>query len=304
MNASRRFLSVTGTGAGVVGARLKDQLLKAALLQVPQYGWTDDALVTGAMNHFDKNNNNNNSSSSSSGVSLAVSGMITVQDLLTHSMSQWNEQLREDLTSKVTNDKSLQVSPNAVPIIITAVQIRLSYVKDLIKSGRWHEGMAVGIQPTQISTTQQQLQELIEIICQQIPDETFSMTEQFTLGAIYVATELHMLRDTSDDYKDTWQFLTDRVTDWDNIRKQQLQNVPFGSLFPSSPIPIPDFLYTFSHVATSLASGVVSIVHPSASSAPFIPPIDQWSPSSEIYKKPPFDGTDPSHYEPTSTPSK
>jgi len=84
---------------------------------------------------------------------------------------------------------------------------------------KWHEAMAIGAIPTNVSTTTSSLNELVSIILSSStppsstpPRSTPSqMLERATIGSLYVATELFMLTDSSTDFTDTWSFLDNRI---------------------------------------------------------------------------------------------
>jgi hypothetical protein len=108
------------------------------------------------------------------------------------------------------------------------------------------------------------------------------------LGGVYVATELHLLTDLSPDYQDTWEFLHERVSEWERLfvaTKQhngggsgsgqgqgqgQDHNAAASFLFLNNIMMNPTALlqqggnvaYTASAVASSLAGGVVSVLQP------------------------------------------
>lgn len=272
----------------------KHQLLNAAIQCVPQYGWTKDAIAMAACQMKD-------------GYSMAKVGLITVPELVHFCMDQWNEQLRKEImiqnghTNKDTNITTLTDQ------IIWAFQNRLSYEQEFISSGRWQEGMAIGVHPNCIDQTRNQLANLIDIVLTGInaPTEQFSFMDRLSLGAVFVSVELHMLSDQSIDCTDTWIFLQHQVQNWNDLR-------PYSSGASSLvPIHIPNILqyhspsdmaFTASVIGSALGSGFMSIFFPNSSKSSTTTKASSSSSSSSNFSRygvrNDFDGSHPSHYDP------
>jgi ubiquinone biosynthesis protein COQ9 len=165
----------------------KQELLHAALKQVHEHGWTQKAITAAVLKHPQNN------------WSLSMAGMITPSDLVSYCMDDWNRQL----ASKINQQQPVNE--------FEAIQFRLQCEIPWIQSGRWHQAMAMGMMQ-QPFTTRQQLHALVETIA---PHAT--MARQAALGATYVATELHMLTDTSLNYQATWEFLKQRLETLDHV---------------------------------------------------------------------------------------
>ena len=299
---------------------LKDRLLRESLKQVPTHGWTSDAIAAAAAACCCEEGGNRASSSSTSS-SMAVAGLITVPDLMAYTMEQWNEQLRQDLRKQQTKgaweqssssdasttSTSSSTTSNSTDKIVWALQRRLSYEQDLIRAGRWHEGMAVGAHPDSLMQTQGQLASLIDIVLLETcgPSEQFSIVERLSLGAVYVAVELHMLSDKSVDYTDTWAFLEQRVRDWEMLRKSTgsvMPALPNVSHLMQSHSPS-DLAFTASAVGSALASGAMSILFSNSNNPTTTASATNASGSSSMYtgQGDDFgvvdDGSHPSHYD-------
>jgi ubiquinone biosynthesis protein COQ9 len=100
------------------------------------------------------------------------------------------------------------------------------------------------------------------------PQNEYSLLERVSLGAIYVAAELHMIADTSLDFGDTRTFVQHRVQEWETLRNQS-----FGSSSSSSSNVFAyhspsDMAYTASVVGSALASGIMSLATSSSSHTP------------------------------------
>jgi len=205
----------------------KRQLVKAALIQVPKYGWTQDA-ITAAVLEDPK-------------MTISMSGLLTPTELINSFMEDFNHQLRHDVEKQNWS-------------IYDKVKWRLEQVIPFVQSGQWHKGMAKGIQTPY--TTHRQLHEFIEIIS---PPNS-SIFYQTALGGIFIASELHLLTDSSKDYQDTWKFLETRLYELENNNIPSIDLSVVGSLTGSS---IPSAAYTA--VASSLLDGIASLVLPSPS---------------------------------------
>lgn len=218
---------------------------------------------------------------------MSVVGMMTVDDLIGFCMDEMNRQLRLDLlernlkqerqeasntTTTTTSNQSHYARLNAATThnngtdpLEEGIRMRLEYLSPYLKSGRWHEGMALGVRgPSNALQTRQQLQEMIECIVDHstnIKTLQYSTPTKMALGAVYVATELHLLSDTSPGYHDTWDFLSSRMDDWRRLTAMTGDS-PDGSVGSSSSgLPAPsDALFVVSSVASSLVGGALSLV--------------------------------------------
>jgi len=267
-------------------SHIRTSILTQALMEVHHYGWTDDALAAATMSIQQASTTTNTSGS------MSVVGMITVDDLIGFCMNEMNRQLAKDLMEKQQQQHAQTSSPSSSQKNIShyaelnaargggggatleeGMRTRLEYLVPYLKSGRWHEGMALGVRgPTNALKTRKQLQELVDILVQHTAAAgsdaaQLSTPERMALGAVYVTTELHMLTDTSPGYHDTWAFLSSRMEDW-----RRLGNGSFvggspshntaattgigGGLLPSN---ASDALFVTSSVASSLVGGALSL---------------------------------------------
>jgi rpsU-divergently transcribed protein len=230
---------------------IKEQLLESSLRNVHQYGWTQESIIAAVP----------------AGASLSIAGLLTPNDLVHGVLQQFYDRLARDLHEERAADSAANTESahHRAPSqrIIHAIQIRLSYQKEYIASQTWHQAMALGASPENALPTQQQLKEQLDLIVQYAynyqPNDSavassVSDIAKFALGGIYVATELHMLTDTSADYVDTWLFLEQRVREWEQATQMT------GGLST-------DALYVPFAVASAFASGLASLLPPVASQA-------------------------------------
>jgi ubiquinone biosynthesis protein COQ9 len=198
----------------------KRELAKAALKQVPQYGWTQDAITAAVLEH--------------PSMTISMSGLFTPSELVHWLMDDFNRQLRDD-------------PEKAKWSVFDKIKWRLEQVVPLVQSGQWHQGMALGLSTP--LTTRSQLHEFVELVA---PPGS-SMTYQTTLGGIFVASELHLLTDSSPKYEQTWEFLESRL---DELDQGQFVNLSSGG----AGIP----MAATSAVASSLFEGLCSLILPSS----------------------------------------
>jgi ubiquinone biosynthesis protein COQ9 len=102
-----------------------------------------------------------------------------------------------------------------------AIRLRLNMVAPYIKTQRWHEAMSIGALPSNASITASQLYDLTEEICSAAATgESSSKSssnpiavygERSAICSVYIATELFMLTDDSENFRDTWDFLDSRL---------------------------------------------------------------------------------------------
>lgn len=222
----------------------KNRLARAALKQVPRYGWTKDAIAVAA--------------SQDPKLSISMSGMFSPSELVGWFMDDMNQQLREKNESNNNNNSYINNQQ------FESIKWRLEQVLPFVESGQWHKGMAMGLStPT---TTRTQLHEFVKLVS----PEHSGTNYQTALGAIFVATELHLLTDSSPNYSETWSFLKDRLNELendDNVDPAQFML----KLASSTPVPSLASLGTMTNsisvvagiaVAQSLLEGAASLVLP------------------------------------------
>lgn len=235
-STTSKWFSSTNNFPDAKVASLQDRLFMGALKHVPEHGWTEDAITAAA-------------SELQPPMSLATAGLLTVNVLVSKAMEFWNRALQDELEQRWGATPSNELLHDN-DIIIQAFQWRLERVQDLIRSNRWHEGMAVGAQPGQVAYTKNQIAEIVDITVSHC-SSTLSAAERIGLGAVYVAVEFHMLSDKSEGFSDTWMFLHELVLDWDRLRK--------NSMLTSLPFASSDAYWTATHVGSAIFSGVYTI---------------------------------------------
>jgi hypothetical protein len=313
-NARRPFSATVGTTDSDTSSTatttstmsLREKLLSAALQHVPEHGWTTSAITAAVQQDYP-------TISLSYATTLTetdlVHGFMEIanerlrNDLRSKVLTmqqQQQQQQSEDERSPNNEDQNTFLSwstMSRLDRIAYAIQTRLLMVQPYLVAGRWHEGMALGAQYPHVAwETSQQLKDLVHIIVQETASSnsssidndqieslsssssSFPLSElaEFSLGAVYVATECHMLTDTSENYQETWTFLRQQLHHWDHLRQH-------GPLTASS---VNDVSFLASTVLTAFGHGVMSVSNiktpPSAAAATAAaalpnlpPPLDQ-----------------------------
>ncbi len=257
----------------------RKDILDAALQNVPQYGWTEDAIAHSIVS---------NKKYPPSFIGMMDDNHSKASELIHYFMKECNLKLKmhlEHLHSTGTtigkkdgNGTEASTSPESSTKVMTHAELleygvkhRLEMVLPFVQSNRWSEGMALGATPYNAMSTASHLEELVSTLEQallKIPSSKSTSTstsasasasatnlsplERTAIGAVYVTTELHLLADTSPGYQDTWKFLHDRIQELDWIQRQQFLQGQNGGIIPQVN---QDTITAGVAVASSLGSG-------------------------------------------------
>ena len=225
----------------------RSTLLQSALEHVPEHGWTSEAILAAVRQNHPQ-------------VSLSYATTLQATDLVQYFMETCNQELRGKLRAQRQSDATATATSTTAPRSMVerlhdAMRLRLEMAATYIAMGRWHQGMALGIsQPEAALVTTEQLKELITVIAQETctdddgDSQQLSDLAQLSLGAVYVATECHMLSDTSVDYQDTWDFLRQTLQQWESLQQpKNFSTVPADAAFLASTL------------ATAFGHGILSV---------------------------------------------
>jgi len=237
------------------------KILNASLTHVHEYGWTEEAIAQGVI---------------SAGFPPSYIGLVEDSrnkplGLISFFMEESNTQLDEELRSFCERWKTNGSDrPNRADVMEFAIRTRLEMVGQFIKSKRWHEGMALGAMPSNAVTTASQLEDLVDKIATAMTSADpgsrksylasnatsppLGQLERMAIGSVYIATELHMLADTSDGFKETWSFLKERVQEMQVMATKQ----------SSSGLPTMEMAVAASTVASSMGGALLSLFAPTA----------------------------------------
>lgn len=250
----------------------RKDILKAALNHVHQHGWTEDAIANGIL--FDKTNKY-----PPSFIGMMEDNHSKASDLIHFFMKECNFKLKSHLnslqkgTSANSKESSSSSSSSTIERLIFSshanllkycIQYRLEMTIPYVKSNRWSEGMALGATPYNAMSTATHLDELVTIledalymVNDDVRTSKLNPLERTGIGALYVATELHLLADTSPGFSDTWKFLNDRIHELHTMQQQSLTQ-----LFP--PQLNQETMVAGMAVASSLGGAVLSLMTPVA----------------------------------------
>lgn len=200
---------------------MKKDLLNAALEEVLEYGWTQEAI---------------NVAASKKGFPSVISGLFERggADLVLHHISRSNRVLDDWMKEEV--EKYRSGGSGKVPVgkfVRSAIMRRLRMNSVFLLSGerkggdRWSEGVALLASPTLAPACLDLMQELCDDIWWRAGDTSTDFnwyTKRISLAAIYSATELFMLQDKSPNFQETEQFLDRRLQDLQGF--PQLAKIP------------------------------------------------------------------------------
>lgn len=253
---------------------LRSQIIHSALSKyVHQYGWTQDTISIAAQeiisNHSQEEGKNSEKGAMSLlppgvdyNISTSISGLVTPCDLIEHCMDQWNARLRQELINFSNTGNSYHEQEE---FLTYAIKSRLEYSVPYIRSKQWTNGMALGLKNP--LRTQSQLKEMIHIITTAEQNQNNDSVKiplmvinpyHVMICSIFVATELHLLTDASDNFEDTWTFLKQHIENIKILRANfSTPNNIIGSMRNDNNI-----MFTISSVVSSFASGFVSLLSP------------------------------------------
>jgi hypothetical protein len=282
-------------------SELRDRLGRIAIQQVSRVGWTTKAVTSAILL--------DGRTSSDNYFSLSMTGMFaTPTELVNWYMDDMNHRLK-NLFHQQQQQQQLnpegEVQTSTISSIYDAFKWRLEQIIPLAESGHWHQAMALGLSTPE--TTRSQLHEFLDIVMMidnntknnihsnnESATTTTTTTNQYyyrtALGAIFVATELHLLAsaesirsksvrttnttvsntsaNSTDDYgtvtdtsryADTWLFLKQRLDELDKIAGTggdlNLTTLTSSSLIPDVMSSVSNDIWTF--VSTTAAAATV-----------------------------------------------
>ncbi|KAI9885264.1 MAG: hypothetical protein M1823_002933 [Watsoniomyces obsoletus] len=198
---------------------IETKILSAAIRQVPEYGFTETALVRGAQHvgYLDAS------------INLFPRGVF---DLVHYHLVDRREALKEEVaadqadqagpgseiksnhvdTSNRSHTQQGRGSSEIRPEIVRLARARLMANRPVIH--RWHEALAMMAQPAYVASSLAELGRLSDEMCFLAGDTSLDSswyTKRARLAAIYASSELYMTQDRSPNYTDTHEFLERRL---------------------------------------------------------------------------------------------
>ncbi|XP_059634698.1 uncharacterized protein LOC132277024 [Cornus florida] len=178
------------------------RVLSSSLNHVINLGWTEAAMIAGAREV---------------GVSPSIIGSFPRKEaaLVEFFMDECLQRLIDRI-------ESIEDLGNTIPSerIAKLVRIRLEMQAPYIS--KWPQALSIQAQPLNVPKSFKQRAMLVDEIWHAAGDETTDVdwyAKRAALGAIYSATEVYMLTDSSPDFHDTWAFLDGRVKDAFDLKK-------------------------------------------------------------------------------------
>jgi len=233
-------------------------ILESSLPQVKEHGWSEDALAAGVY---------------SANLPPAMIGLVRQQQhgaspdvvLVMYYMERCNRHLKKLLNDQQLQNEEVTATMTVAQKLFYAIQGRLRMNTPHLQSKRWHEAMAIGVKtPSVAFQTSQMLRETIQLILNFATSSSevdgsalpTSILQESVISAIYIATELYMLTDSSPDFLNTWNFLHQRLSELE--KAVEISSSKSNIDWPSSR---DEAAIVMSALITSLGGGIFSLLH-------------------------------------------
>ncbi|CAG7899599.1 unnamed protein product [Brassica rapa] len=179
------------------------RVLSASLRHVARLGWTEEAMMAGSRDV---------------GVSPSIVGSFSRKEaaLVEHFM----DECLQLLVDRVDSGLDLQ---NLIPSerISKLVRVRLEMQVPYIS--KWPQALSIQAHPVNVPTSFKQRAMLVDEMWHSVGDGASDLdwyVKRTVLGGVYSTTEIYMLTDDSPaEYRETWEFLDDRVKDAFDLKK-------------------------------------------------------------------------------------
>ncbi|CAG9840639.1 unnamed protein product [Diabrotica balteata] len=197
-----RFFSSDTTGSDEQGDKnyeedIRNKILEASLPHVPELGWTKEAIARGAQ---------------TLGYPGVTHGMFSRGggDLLHYFQTSSNSKLVQFLKKYKEDMKENPVPP--ADFAERAIQERLKMVGPYI--GKWPQALAIMSLPPNVPNSLATLLTMVDDICYYAGDRSVDHNwylRRIGIAGVYKASELYMIQDKSEEFKNTWVFLNKRL---------------------------------------------------------------------------------------------
>jgi ubiquinone biosynthesis protein COQ9 len=192
---------------------LKQRILTRALTHVPDYGWSDEALMHALAEE---------------GLAATAFGMFPkgAADLVEHFVAGANAATIDRIQDHPEFD-----TMRTPDLLKAAIKMRLEY--NIPYLPRLSQSLAVALRPDALLPLASHVGWLVDDLWHLAGDKSTDSTwytKRATLGAVYVSAELYMIGDKSPGFKNTWAFLDRRM----HVRPQHVSHF--------YPFPLPSFL--------------------------------------------------------------
>eukprot|EP01113_Clastostelium_recurvatum_P011049 TRINITY_DN15569_c1_g2_i2.p1 TRINITY_DN15569_c1_g2~~TRINITY_DN15569_c1_g2_i2.p1 ORF type:complete len:262 (-),score=33.75 TRINITY_DN15569_c1_g2_i2:32-817(-) len=191
----RRYYCSTSSINGSLDTR--PNILQSSLKHVAKYGWTVEALAQGA-----KDNN----------LPPTAHGMFPNggYDLVHYFVDQSNKNLAKQLSERRDQLVSMRLRDR----VAEGVKLRLSMIGPYIS--RWPQAVSLLAHPANATSSLKLLALLADEIWHHAGDTSTDFSwysKRAMLAGVYTSSELHMMSDTSEGFKDTMAFVDRRMDD-------------------------------------------------------------------------------------------
>lgn len=192
---------------------IQQRVLSAALQHVKVLGWSTAAMETAAVQL---------------GLSPAVVGSFPRREghLVEAFNEDCNRRLKEELAKRAEELKRMRVRER----VELGIKLRLEMITSLLES--WPNALAVQARPSEVSHSFRNYSDIADIIWRAAGDKSTDFnwyTKRGSVVCIYIATEIHLLTDTSGDFIASWKFLQRRIDDVMAIGKHSNNTLAVGS---------------------------------------------------------------------------
>jgi len=142
------------------------------------------------------------------GLSPASVGMFSrgAYDLVDFAMDKWYDQLKLELDDLDLSKIGL------IGRLKIGIKTRLAYQIPYHK--HWSSAMAIGLHPYYFPQTLYRIHKISDHLWYVAGDDSLDYnwyTKRAALSTVYSSTELYMVQDNSTDFRDTWEFLDNRL---------------------------------------------------------------------------------------------
>jgi COQ9 len=269
--SSSESVPTEGVDTKVTIGAIRERILLQSVRNISTYGWTQEAIAQATIQVV--STTSGEGEPRLNGPSMALMGLVTLPQITQYLIQRWNERLYREIEEQ-QQSKDAWSSKSRTDRILWCFQRRLQYIVDCDEIPRhlWSTGMAYGLHPDVVVSTQAQLSAMLDrILDAAVGDQNgpaVTTVERLGYAALYAAAELHLLSDPSPQQQDTWAFL-----------ERQLRTASgVADLLPSSLVQLPsqvlqhhspaDLAFTASIFGKALVGGLYSLVLPPAPSTP------------------------------------
>lgn len=127
-------------------------------------------------------------------------------DLVDFAMNKWYDQMKMELDELDLSKIGL------IGRLKTGIKTRLSYQIPYQKY--WPTAMSYGLHPLHFTHTLYRIHKISDHLWYVAGDNSLDInwyTKRAALSTVYATTELYMVQDNSSDFRDTWEFLDNRL---------------------------------------------------------------------------------------------